>query len=101
MEKLQSVYRITIYADGSLESRIVERLLECGARGYTAMDGRGSGQRQIVENMWGRAEVSRIEVLTREETGQKIVNAINRDFLPKFPVTLCVDEVKVVRADHF
>lgn len=101
MERMHTIYRITIYADGSLESQIVPKLLELGAKGYTETDGRGSGQRQIVANFLGRAEVSRIEVLVPRPVAQKIIDYLNHDMIRKQPVTVCLEEVRVIREDHF
>lgn len=101
MERMKTVYRITVYADGSMEDALVQKFLELGAKGYTAVDGRGSGQRQIVANLMGRAEVSRIEVLVHRDTAQKIVDYLNHNVIHKKPVTLCVDEVRVIRDAHF
>jgi hypothetical protein len=101
MEKMKTVYRITVYADGSLEDRLVARFLKLGAKGYTAVNGRGSGQRQIVENVFGRAEVSRIEILAHKDVAQRIVDYLNHEMIGRQPVTVCLEEVRVIRDGHF
>lgn len=101
MQSMTQIYRLTVYADGSLEDRLVERFLALGAKGYTATDARGVGQKAILANVFGRSTVSRIEVLVQQATAQKIVDYLNKEVIHKFPVTLTVDEVKVIRADHF
>ncbi len=101
MDKMHSIFRITVYADGSLENRLLEKFLELGAKGYTVVDGRGVGTRRIVQNPLGRTEVSRIELLVHRDVGQRIINYLNRDIIQKQPVTVCVDEVKVIRDEHF
>lgn len=101
MDKLTAVKRITIYADAGLEQHLLDKVCKFGAKGYTLLDARGAGSRTVMTNVFGRSQLVRIEVIANEATAQKIVNHLRSDVLGLQAVTVTVEDVKVIRADHF
>ena len=43
MIELQTIRRVTIYADGALEESLIEQFLALGSTGYTVVECRGNG----------------------------------------------------------
>ncbi|MGE0536972.1 MAG: DUF3240 family protein [Pirellulales bacterium] len=101
MKNLTAVKRITIYADAHLEKNLLEKLAHFGAKGYTLVDARGGGSRAVVQDVFGRSPMVRIEVIANEATAQKIVDHLRRDVLGLQAVTVTAEGVSVIRGDHF
>lgn len=98
---LQSVQRITIYADDRAESEIIGKFRQFGVTGYTSVPVSGAGRNDMAQDPFKNKVCVRIEVLAAEETGERILDFLYRRVIPRFAVTACVERVMVMRADDF
>ncbi len=98
---LASVRRITIVAAETLERRLEEAFVQCGATGFTVQPCSGAGRRQLENGQTELSDVVRIEVVATPEVCEAIVLFLRNDILPEHHVTACVETVSVVRVDHF
>ena len=101
MQKLAPVKRITLYADSALEKHLLEKVTYFGAKGYTLVEARGGGSRAVLQDFFGRSPLVRIEVIANDVTAQKILDHLRSDVLGSQAVTVTVEDVNVIRADHF
>ena len=98
---LQSVQRITIYADDRAESEIIGQFRQFGVTGYTSVPVSGAGRSDIAQDPFKNKVCVRIEVLAAEEVSERILDFLYRRVMPRFAVTACVERVMVMRADDF
>lgn len=98
---LASVRRITLVADDSLEAWLLDRCIECGASGYTAMPCTGAGRRQLENGRERKLNQVRIEIIALPDVCDAIIEFLRTDILPEHRVTACVETVDVVRVGHF
>lgn len=98
---LQSVQRITVYADGRSESEIIGQLRDLGVTGYTSVPVAGAGRTDIAQDPFKNKSCIRIEVLAAAGIAERILDFLHRRVMPRFAVTTCVENVMVLRADDF
>lgn len=95
------VRRITIYANTAYETRLLEKLTELGATGFSTSSISGAGRRQLTSNELEAEEGVRIEVLVTPNVALRILAYIDRELLPDpaCHITACVENVMVLRAN--
>lgn len=91
---------LTIVAELVVEQRMLDDLVNCGARGWTVTSARGAGprHRQISDFEGGN---SRIEVLVDEPTAEKVWQLLERDYFPNFAVSAWLTDVEVARPERY
>lgn len=91
---------LTIVAELVVEQRILDNLVDCGARGWTVTSARGAGpsHRQISDFEGGN---SRIDVIVDEATANKVWQLLERDYFPNFAVTAWLTDVEVARPERY
>ncbi len=98
---LTRLRRLTVIASQSLEEEIESRFLQLGATGYTAIPCRGAG---LLENSSEHPEVKqriRIEVVASAPVVDALIDYLRQDIINNHHVTICVENVAVIRRDHF
>lgn len=93
--------RITTVTDASHEETLVNRFIELGASGYTAIPCHGAGRRGLGESQNGREPQVRLEVVVPDEVAHRIVDFVRHDFLRSHHATVVVEIVDAVKADQF
>jgi hypothetical protein len=95
MSELQTIRRVTVYADSSLESIMIENFLALGANGYTLMECRGKGKHELVEDFLSGNTRSRIELLVQPPVADKIMTYLGSVQFHHHAVTACMETVQV------
>ena len=98
---LVPVRRITLYANVGLEARLLAKLTELGATGYSKTPIVGAGRHQLAAGESATENGIRVEVVVTREVAHRIITYIDRELLPDKTchVTACVEHVLVVRAN--
>jgi hypothetical protein len=101
MVELQTISRITVYADAALEQSLLERFLEMGATGYSSIDCRGKGKHEIIADPFsGHARV-RIELLVQTSTAEQIMAYLSRPEFKRRAIAACVETVQVPMTESY
>jgi hypothetical protein len=101
MIEMKTVRRVTVYADGDLESTLVEHFLSLGSNGYTVIPCRGKGQHGVIEDPFGSPSHVRIELLVQPAAAQKIVAYLQSGQFNRHAVAVCVEHVEVPATEQF
>jgi hypothetical protein len=101
MSELKTISRVTVYADGALESRLLEQFLAMGSSGYTVSDCRGRGEHDTVDDPFAVMTRVRIELLVQPEVAAKILHYVDSPGLKSHPVSACVESVQVVATERY
>jgi hypothetical protein len=101
MSELQTIRRITVYADASLEQFLIEQFLKLGAKGYSVIECRGKGKHEIIEDPYTGISRVRIETLVQPAVAEKIMHYLARDEFKRRAVAACVESVEAPGAEHF
>lgn len=91
---------VTIIAEPVLEARITDELRHCGATGFTVVDGRGEGSRQLHAAEIPGVNV-RIETIVTATVAERIVAHVTERYFADYAVIVYTTEVAVVRAAKY
>jgi MFS superfamily sulfate permease-like transporter len=86
--------RVTIVTDPKVEERLVRRLVELGASGYTSIPCRGAGRSRLQAGQ-GAAEQIRIEIVSPAGVANEIVDFASGELGAEVPVSVCLETVEV------
>lgn len=89
--------RVTIVIEAAHEDRLVRRLRELGASGYTAIPCHGGGRREH-EN---QEAFVRVEAIVSRPAAEAILEAVRSDIPAPQRVTACLETVDVLVPDAF
>lgn len=89
---------VTIVVETLLEDRLVRDLKGVGMTGYTRTDARGEGRRQVRDPWEGNN--ARIETLVVPEVATRILERLDADYLPHYPIVAWVADVQAVIAER-
>lgn len=98
---LKRIRRLTIVTDVALEQQLVDELVKAGATGYTSIPCHGSGRRGLSENGNSPNNQVRLEVVAQAPVCDRLLGYLRREIMPRYPVTACVETVKVFRPEDF
>lgn len=101
MPNLVPIKRVTVIAESVLEHELIERFFKLGARGYTAINCRGKGRHDVIENPYTGVSAVRIEVLVPDDVATKIMSYLQRDMFNNYAVIACLETVDVPPSDRF
>jgi nitrogen regulatory protein P-II 2 len=91
---------LTIVAESSLEGRLVTLVHAHGAKGHTVSPAHGEGPRgQRFGDMTGGN--IRLETVIPEDTVDRIIELLEKDYFPHYAVTCWISDVEVLRDDKF
>ena len=97
MIELQTVRRVTIYTEASLEAGLLEHFAALGARGYTVSPCRGRGSHGVMVDPFTNLTHSRIELLVQPDVADKILMYLEAEHLKMKAITACMEDVKVAK----
>ena len=91
---------LTIVSETLLKERLIHELREAGAKGFTITEasGEGSRQRRVSEIL---GENIKIEVIVKQETADKILTVLQKQFFPRYAVIAYLSDVQVVREEKY
>jgi nitrogen regulatory protein P-II 2 len=95
MSTLSTVRRITVVTHDRLEDMLVTEFAKLGAKGYTAMDCRGRGEHELLQDVFATATRVRIETIVKPEVADAIMNFLSQPDFSHQPITACVETVEV------
>ena len=93
--------RLTVVADSEIEQWLEREFVELGATGYTSLPCSGAGRRDLANGITTSVPKCRIEVVVPPPTCERILSFLRHSVLPEHHVTACIENVDVVRRDHF
>ncbi|TWT71481.1 SulP family inorganic anion transporter [Crateriforma conspicua] len=92
--------RLTVTADATRSKELVDRFIQCGATGYTAVPCVGAGRKELQNGPEEVAQV-RIEVIAAQQVCDDIMDLLRQDSIADHDVTICVESVDVLRLGDF
>lgn len=99
--KLHPMKLVTIVCESYAQETVTKLLRETGAHGWTsfAVEGDGShGQRPADIREFANVQ---IEVLVQPETSARLLEALERDYFPRYAMIAFESEVRVLRGNKF
>jgi len=100
MTPQREVICFVIVAEAILESRLLNGLVACGARGWTVTAARGEGPRNRRESEVEGGNV-RIEALVSPVVTERIWSMLTDDYFPHYALAAWTVEVKVARHERY
>ncbi len=91
---------VTIVAERILEDRLLRKILELGAKGYTLTQAAGKGSRGVRASEWEGPD-TKIETLVSEEVAEKIVDHVADTYFEHYAVIVYVQDAAVIRGDKY
>lgn len=91
---------VTIVAERILEERLLRKLDELGAKGYTLTHATGKGSRGVRASEWEGPD-SRIETLVSPHVAEAIIAHVAENFFEHYAVILYVQDAEVVRGEKY
>jgi len=91
---------VTIVTERILEDRILRKITELGAKGYTLTQATGKGSRGVRASEWEGPD-TRIEVLVSREIADLIVEYIADNLFEHYAVIVFVQDAEVVRGEKY
>lgn len=101
MAALNTIRRVTIYADAALETMILEGILKSGATGYTVLECRGKGKHEVIEDPFRGISRVRIEVLAQPPVAEAILEWVGHPQFRRRAVAACMETVDVLADDAY
>lgn len=91
---------VTVVAEASLESRLVNLVHQSGAKGHTVSPAHGEGPRgQRFGDMSGGN--IRLETVVSPEVAETIIEGLEKDYFPHYAVSCWLSDVEVIRDDRY
>ncbi len=101
MSQLQTIRRVTVYADASLEESLLAKFAELGSNGYTVVDCRGKGEHSVVKAFFSEVSHVRIEVLVQPAVAERIIDLLASGQFQSRAVAACMETVQVAAGERF
>ena len=97
---LTELFLVTIITERIFRDDIIDQVKSLGASGYTLSDTTGAGSRGVRASDWEGKNV-KIEVVVNKEVGDKIIDAIAKQYFENYSVIAYIHPVQVVRGDKY
>ena len=98
--KTTTLKLVTIVTERVLEDRILRKITEMGAKGYTLTQATGKGSRGVRASEWEGPD-TRIESLVSSEVADQIIGYISDNLFEHYAVIVYVQDAEVVRGDKY
>jgi hypothetical protein len=95
MSDLITVRRITVVTHNRLEETLVNQFAQFGAKGYNAMDCRGRGEHELLQDVFAGATRVRIEVIVQPDVADKILTFLAEPQFAHQPMMVSVETLEV------
>jgi MFS superfamily sulfate permease-like transporter len=93
--------RVTVVAEEKLEERLIQKFVELGASGYTALPCHGAGRATLANSNGGSTLQIRLEVVVSREVADQILDYLHTDISTNNRITACTEIVEVLRQANF
>jgi hypothetical protein len=101
MSQLQTIRRVTVYADAALEETLLAKFTELGSNGYTVVDCRGKGEHSVVTTPFDEATQVRIELLVQPVVAERIIDHLASGQYQSRAIAACMETVQVAANERF
>jgi hypothetical protein len=101
MSQLQTIRRVTVYAEATLEEPLLARFTELGSKGYTVVTCHGKGEHALVNDPFTAITQVRIELLVQPAVAEKILEYLTAGHFQSRAVAACVETVQVAASERF
>lgn len=91
---------VTIVTERILEDRLLNKLVELGAKGYTVTQATGKGSRGVRASEWEGPD-SRIETLVSAEVADAIISHVSEKYFEHYAVIVYSQDAEVVRGEKY
>lgn len=91
---------VTIVTERILEDRLLTKLVELGAKGYTVTQATGKGSRGVRASEWEGPD-SRIETLVSPEVADAIITHVSEKYFEHYAVIVYTQDAEVVRGEKY
>ena len=91
---------VTIVAERILEDRLLRKILDLGAKGYTLTQAAGKGSRGVRASEWEGPD-TKIETLVSKDVAENIIDHIADTFFEHYAVIVYVQDAAVIRGDKY
>ncbi len=98
--KTTTLKLVTIVTERILEDRLLRKVQELGAKGYTLTQATGKGSRGVRASEWEGPD-TRIQSLVSEEVADAILEHIAENFFEHYAVIVYVQDAEVVRGEKY
>lgn len=98
---LSTMRRVTVTATAALEDDLISQFSACGACGYTSVSCRGAGRQVLEAGLPPREDQVRLELVVTAAICNEMLNMLRRDFIDQHSITVCIENVEVLRANAF
>ena len=100
MPEFSQVTCVTIVAEGLVRDRLLEALVQCGARGWTSTlaDGHGPSAHGVSGIEGGNV---RLETLVSADVARRIWSMLEEEFFPHYAVSAWAYDVSVARVARY
>lgn len=92
---------VTVVTEAFLEERIAADALRLGARGHTACEARGRGQRGMRSGDWEASRNVRMEIVCADEVAHALAEHLLATYYRDYAMILFVTDVEVIRPEKF
>ncbi|NIT56757.1 MAG: transcriptional regulator [Aliifodinibius sp.] len=98
--KTTTLKLVTIVTERILEDRLLRKVQELGAKGYTLTQATGKGSRGVRASEWEGPD-TRIQSLVSKEVADDIVEYIAENLFEHYAVIVYVQDAEVVRGEKY
>ncbi|MGM0505715.1 MAG: P-II family nitrogen regulator [Bacteroidota bacterium] len=98
--KTTTLKLVTIVTERILEDRLLRKVEELGAKGYTLTQATGKGSRGVRASEWEGPD-TRIQCLVSESVANSIVEYIADNLFEHYAVIVYVQDAEVVRGQKY
>lgn len=92
---------LTIIAEASIETAIIQDIKRLGVKGYTLAEARGEGSRGVRSGDWDQNRNVRIEVICEDRMAHRIVDHLTQTYYKDYAMAMYLTTVDVIRPDKF
>ena len=95
-----SLKLVTIVTERILEDRLLRKVQELGAKGYTLTQVTGNGSRGVRSSEWVGPD-TQIQTLVNKEVASAIVEYVSENYFEHYAVIVYVQDADVVRGQKY
>lgn len=100
-QPLQTIRRVTVYADAALERELIDAFMQLGSNGYSITECRGKGEHELVEDPFLGLSRIRIELIVQPAVAEKIIQHLSIDAYRSYALAACMETVQVAANERF
>ena len=91
---------LTIVTEAGLESRLVQDITKCGAKGFTITPSHGHGPKNLRIGDLEGGNI-KLETVLSDSALESCLEMLNEKYIEHYTLTTWVSEVRVLRGDRY